>query len=91
MRILFLSVDYPELLVSIYGKDGRKVGDESYEVLLARRNASLFARLDYLTSELLTLGHEAYASYVNNLGARCDDPAFRGIFEDPEHNADCVC
>jgi hypothetical protein len=63
MRILFLTADYPELLQSLAPAD-RQAG---YAALVARRNASLFARLDYLVDALAVLGHRADAFYVNNL------------------------
>jgi spore maturation protein CgeB len=67
MRILFLSVDYPQLLEDIYSQDLDSFDLESLEALRARRNATLFSRCDFLVDALAKLGHEGVQIYANNL------------------------
>ena len=64
MKILFVTVDYPDFLEATFGDD---VGSDSYAALLGRRNATLFSRADYVTDAIAGLGHTAEAFYVNNL------------------------
>ena len=65
MRILFLTVDYPDVVQSIYCDMNDR--NQDYATLAARRKESLFSRLDYLTDALGALGHDAHAFHVNNL------------------------
>jgi spore maturation protein CgeB len=67
MRILFLSVDYPQLLEEIYSGGAGAREPASFGTLRARRNATLFSRCDYLVDALAKLGHEGIQVYVNNL------------------------
>lgn len=67
MRILFLSVDYPQLLEDIYSSGPRVRESEGFDALRARRNGTLFARCDYLVDALAKAGHEGIQIYVNNL------------------------
>jgi hypothetical protein len=67
MRILFLSVDYPQLLEDIYSGDASSCGLDGFDALRARRNATLFSRCDFLVDALARQGHEGIQVYVNNL------------------------
>jgi spore maturation protein CgeB len=67
MRIAFFDSDYTALLQAIYGGNVRAATGSSYRDLLARRNATLFARLDYLADAVTKVGHQADGFYVNNL------------------------
>lgn len=67
MRILFVTIDYTEVLKAIYGIEVEATAAAGYADLLARRNATLFARADYVTRAVRQLGHDAEAFYLNNL------------------------
>jgi hypothetical protein len=67
MRIVFVTIDYPDVLQSIYGSDPTEALRASYADLLRRRNATLFSRSDYVTHALEQLGHDTEAFYLNNL------------------------
>jgi hypothetical protein len=64
MRILFVTVDYPDFLEATFGD---RPGTENYADLLERRNSTLFSRADYVTDAVAGLGHSAEAFYINNL------------------------
>ena len=67
MRVIFFDSDYPAVLQTIYGTKLRQSMRETYDDLLARRNATLFVRLDYPAEALTLAGCEAYGFYFNNL------------------------
>jgi hypothetical protein len=67
MRIVFFDSDYTAVLDTIYGKNPESQSGTPYGDLLGRRNATLFARLDFLVDALAGLGHEVEGFYFNNL------------------------
>ena len=67
MHILFVTIDYAEVVKSIYGSGAGAASATSYSELLERRNATLFARCDYLTEAIRKIGYHADAFYLNNL------------------------
>jgi spore maturation protein CgeB len=67
MRIVFFDSDYPALLGAVYGGRPQASLQEEHDVLLARRNAAMFARLDFVADALAKIGHTADVFYLNNL------------------------
>lgn len=65
MRIVFLTVDYPEVVQSIYAGDAGEAARASYIDLDRRHRATLFS--PGIARSVAALGHEAYEFHVNNL------------------------
>lgn len=65
MKFLILSTDYPEFLHWLYAQHPR-LDERPYQEQMRMRVESLFGGPDNYSSNLRTLGHEAWDSYANN-------------------------
>ncbi len=65
LRFLILNTDYPDFLNWLYGKHPR-LAKQPYEEQMRARNESLFGVVDFYSSNLCRLGHEAWDIHTNN-------------------------
>jgi hypothetical protein len=65
VRFLILNTDYPEFLQWLYTRH-QDLGQRTYAEQCAVRNATFFGLSDACSSNLRSLGHDAWDVYVNN-------------------------
>jgi hypothetical protein len=65
MRFLILNTDYPAFVDFLY-REQPELHQKPYAEQLQRRNESLFGVADFYSSNLRSLGHDAYDIHANN-------------------------